>query len=340
MTSCFDNTAFNDFMNEPTDILTIKLENATLVEVIDSYTKYKSIIRPNFDNQWFTTRKYIVMLENICGTKILPQKVSEMFYPYLIRIMLQNGCATTTIERTCSQIRACLEWGSRYGAPISPSYDRVDFNGQTRESTVLTYNELCHLYYFDLNTLPRHRRDWHQRMERTRDMFIFSVLFGQRHSDTVRIDKTCFDDDGNFNITQLKTGNRVSFSWKDYVFDSKIAKELLDKYNFKCPYSVSVSVYDRSLHELFKNIGMEFLDNVKTEEKILGEIQVKTFPRWKLIGSHTSRRTAITYWANKGMSIHKLRKFSGHKDIRALQRYILDDDSSIVFNFNVNYNHR
>lgn len=317
--------AFMDLMAGPTDRFSVNLEKSTMLEVIDEYIKHRSVTHPRFEEQWFTTKKYLRGLEFLCQQTIMPDRVSELFYPHLIRYMLQQGCATSTVERTCSQLRSSLEWGSRYGAPISPSYDKFDFIGKTRKQTILSYAELCHLYYFDIGTLPKHRKDWYERMERTRDMFIFSVLLGQRHSDAVRVDKTFFTDD-TFEITQQKTGNRVSFKWLDYAFDQKIARELFTKYDFTCPYPVSVSVYDRSLHELFKAIGQEFNTEVKSEEKILGVITTRLTPRWKLIGSHTARRTAVSFWSNQGMHVNKLRKFSGHSDIRSLQDYMLDED--------------
>lgn len=321
----FDSAAFSSFMSESTDKFSVNLEHSTMLEVIDEYAKHRSITHPKFQEQWFTTKKYLHGLEFLCQQTIYPDRISELFYPHLIKYMLQQGCATSTVERTCSQLRSALEWGSRYGAPISPSYDKCDFVGKTKEKTILSYAELCHPYYFDIRTLPKHRADWYQRMEKTRDMFIFSVILGQRHSDIVRVNKSCFEDE-LFSITQQKTGNHVSFRWLDYAFDYKIAKALMTKYDYTCPYPVSLSVYDRSLHELFRAIGMEFNQMVKNEEKILGEIVTTTTPRWKMIGSHTARRTAISFWSNKGMHVNKLRKFSGHSDLRSLQEYMLDEN--------------
>lgn len=325
----FNASAFASLMSQSSDKFSLNLAHATMLEVIDEYIEHKSITHPRFADQWSTTKKYIRGLEFLCGQKIMPNQVSELFYPHLIQYMLQQGCATTTVERTCSQLRASLEWGSRYGAPVSPSYDKTDFNGRCREKTILSYAELCHVYYFDINTLKRpdgkkYNAQWYRYMERVRDMFIFSVIFGQRHSDTVRITKDCFDGD-RFSLTQQKTGNKVSYLWQSYAFDVKIARKLLEKYDYTCPYVVSISVYNRRLHELFRAIGQEFDQIVKTEEKILGEIITTTEPRWKMIGSHTARRTAISFWANKGKNMAWIQRFSGHKDLRSLQEYMLEE---------------
>lgn len=326
----FDNSSFISMMNEESDRFRLRLNNASLIEVFDAYIKHRSITHPKFAEQWGTTRKYIRGLEFLCQQTITPDKVGELFYPHLIRYMQQNDCATTTIQHTCSQIRSSLEWGSRYGAPISPSYDQVDFTGCPRDKTILSYAELCHLFFFNVKTLrkpngKKYRSQWYNRMEKVKDLFVFSVILGQRHSDIVRVTKDNFKDDV-FAITQLKTGNKVSFKWEDYAFDKKIAIALFEKYDYACPYKVSISVYNRGLHELFHLIGQEFLQVINMEEKILGEMRLQSKQRWQMIGSHTARRTAISFWANQGKSMNWIRKFSGHKDLRSLQEYMLDEN--------------
>ena len=151
----FSASAFSTFMSAPSDKFSVNLVNAKLTEVIDEYVKHRSITHPKFAEQWSTTRKYIRGLQFLCGQEIYPDRVSELFYPYLIQYMLQSGCATTTVERTCSQIRSALEWGSRYGTPLSPSYDKIDFESSPHEKTILSYAELCHLYFFNIRTLKR-----------------------------------------------------------------------------------------------------------------------------------------------------------------------------------------
>lgn len=155
----FNSHDFVTFMSQPSDKFSINLAHSSLIEVIDAYTEHKSLTRPRFAKQWFTTIKYIRGLEFLCGQKIMPDHISELFYPHLIKFMLEQGCATTTVEHTCSQIRSALEWGSRYGAPISPSYDKVDFSGNTHEKTILSYAELCHVYFYDIDNIWGNREN-------------------------------------------------------------------------------------------------------------------------------------------------------------------------------------
>ena len=72
-----------------------------------------------------------------------------------------------------------------------------------------------------------------------------------------------------------------------------------------------------------KDIG--FTELVRTEERVKGELIVKEIPKYKLISSHTARRTAITIGVLRGYNMHDLKKCSGHTDLRIFDNYICDD---------------
>ena len=72
-----------------------------------------------------------------------------------------------------------------------------------------------------------------------------------------------------------------------------------------------------------KDIGLD--DNVRIENKINGEMIVENIPKYKLISSHTARRTAITINVLRGHNIHSIKKCSGHTDLRLFDNYIRDE---------------
>lgn len=321
---------FAAMMSQPQGAFYIDLKNATLLEVINEYIKFKEIRRPNFGKAWSTTKMYITKLQFLSPRPIMPVDVGEIFYPYLIQCMLSHGCATSTVEHTLCQIRSAIGFGSRYGATISPTYDKFDFVGRNKQKTILSHSELCHIYYYDISTIrrpdgKRYNKQWYEIAERVRDMLIFSSIFGQRHSDSVRITQENFDGD-RFTITQQKTGNTVSFNYLEYAFDKRIARSLLMKYDYCSPYTGHIANYNKRIKEVIKAIGGEFLMDIVTEEKIQGKIVRTVRPRYEAIASHTARRSAISYWANKGKSPQWIKKMSGHTDLRSLSKYMLDEE--------------
>ena len=50
----------------------------------------------------------------------------------------------------------------------------------------------------------------------------------------------------------------------------------------------------------------------------------RNVPKWKLISSHTARRTAITVNVLRGHNIHCLKRCSGHTDLRVFDNYTRD----------------
>ena len=65
---------------------------------------------------------------------------------------------------------------------------------------------------------------------------------------------------------------------------------------------------------------------VRIEERgVDGRMVSETLPKWKLISSHTARRTAITVNVIRGKNVHDLRRCSGHSDLRVFDNYVRDD---------------
>ena len=71
-----------------------------------------------------------------------------------------------------------------------------------------------------------------------------------------------------------------------------------------------------------KDVGL--VDTVRIEEKHDGKLVAVSVPKWKLISSHTARRTAITVNVLRGHNVHDLRRCSGHTDLRVFDNYVRD----------------
>lgn len=85
-------------------------------------------------------------------------------------------------------------------------------------------------------------------------MFVLSCNLGQRFSDMIRIDKSCFDRN-IFSILQQKTGTSVRVDIERMSLDRNTTYEILEKYNYKSPLSTDISCYDRYLKQLLMQFG-------------------------------------------------------------------------------------
>lgn len=301
----------------------VNLEGCSLVDVVLAATKAKSKLHPRFKKNVGGLLYNLRTLEEQYHVTIQPVQVTDIFWGYFIAFCQSRGLRNSTIGTMCNQLRSILNWAVKYNARVSPTYNDV-LLPKTRDNEIaLTADDVSRITYFDIDRFyANKRKDYRKTMERVRDMFVLSCNLFQRHSDMVRIDASCFDRN-TFRITQQKTGGVAVVNINKYAVDAKTTYRLLEKYNYQAPYKASIGNYNWHLHHLMRDIG--FTDTVRVEEKRRGNVVVEYVPKWKMITSHTARRTAITIGVLRGHNIHALKRCSGHSDLRIFDNYVKDE---------------
>ena len=230
---------------------------------------------------------------------------------------------SSSITTMCNQLRSILNWAVKYNADVSPTFRDIIFPKITNQKIALTADEVSRISYFDIDRFYAGRRkDYRETMKRVRDMFVLSCNLFQRHSDMVRIDPSCFERN-IFSITQQKTGNRAVVNIDQFAIDAKTTYRILEQYGYMAPYTASVGNFNSYLHILMRDIG--FNDEIRIEDRVEGKLITTMVPKWKLISSHTARRTAITINVVRGHNLHALKRCSGHTDLRIFDNYIRDE---------------
>ena len=248
----------------------------------------------------------------------MPHQITDVFWHHFVPFLLQRGLALSSIKTMCSQLRAALEWGARHQAKISPTFDLIKLPSYCHQQIALTPDEVSHIYHFDLSTIDR-RPQHLRKLESVKDMFVLSCNLGQRFSDMVRIDRGCFDRN-YFSVVQQKTGCHAKVDIDRMSIDTTTTYKILEKYDYNAPLTTDISCYDKYLKELLKYIGFD--DVIKRETKVNGHIAVTQTPKWKLVGSHTARRTFATVNVLRGFRISDIRRATGHKSESAFEKYI------------------
>lgn len=300
------------------DFFTLDLSNATLLEIIDQLVKVKSKMSPNYSKSYKTLIRHLKSIESQFSCTLMPHQVTDVFWYNFIPFLINQGLALSSIKTLCAQLRAALDWGARYNARISPTFDLVKIPPYCRQQIALTPDDVSRVFHFDLSTIKR-RPQFIRHMEKVKDMFVLSCNLGQRFSDMIRIDKSCFDRN-IFTIMQQKTGTYARVDVDKMCIDRTTVYKILEKYNYKSPITTDISCYNKYLKELFKYVG--FSDQIKRETKINGHIEVKYEPKWKLIGSHTARRTFATINVLRGLKTSDIRRATGHKSESSFEKYI------------------
>lgn len=310
---------FLSYLSQSRDsFFTLDLSNATLLEIVDELVKMKSKMFPNYHKSFCTLRNHLRLLESRFSCTLHPHQVTDVFWHNFIPFLMNGGLSLSSVKKVCSQLRTALDWGARYGARVAPTFDLVKIPPYCRQQIALTPDDVSRIYHFDLSTLKR-RPQHLRKLEQVRDMFVLSCNLGQRFSDMIRIDKSCFDRN-IFTILQQKTGTYARVDIERMSIDRNTTYKILEKYNYQSPFPSSISGYNKFLKELFQLAG--FNDLVKRETKINGHIEIKYEPKWQLIGSHTARRTFATINVLRGLKTSEIRRATGHKSESSFEKYI------------------
>ena len=150
---------------------------------------------------------------------------------------------------------------------------------------------------------------------------IRSLLLVITIGELVRIDKTCFDRN-IFSIVQQKTGTKARVDIEKMAMDRNTTYKILEKYDYKAPSTTDISGYNHYLKILLQHIGQEFSDKVTQETKIGGYIERHTIIKYKLISSHTARRSFITNNVLRGFRPLEIMRASGHKTYSSFEKYL------------------
>ena len=319
--------SFKDFgaylkqsLNDP---FVLNLRESSLMEVIAACINAKSRLHPNYASSIGCLVNNLTLLEKEYSIKLKPVQITDIFWGYFISFCQGRGLRMSTIETLCNQLRSILNWATKYNAMVSPTYADMKVSRTRNFKIALSADEISRIDYFDIDRFYADKRvDFRRKMERVRDMFVLQTSLFQRHSDAVRINKSCFNRN-IFRITQQKTGNVAIVDIDKYAIDAKTTYRILEKYNYEAPYKASIGNYNSNIHILMRDIGFD--DLVRIEEKIGDKMVVREVPKWQLISSHTCRRSAITINVLRGHNVHDLKRCSGHVDLRVFDSYVRDE---------------
>lgn len=306
------------------DPFTIDLKDCTLNEVIRICANSKSKLHPRYKECLSSLVFNLNKLEREYHVTLYPVQVTDIFWGYFISFLQSNGLKSSSIGTLCNHLRSILNWASKYNATVSPTYSDFDIPKARNQEIALTADEVSRIAYFDIDRFYAGRRqDYRVTMHKIRDMFVLGCNLGQRHSDLVRVEPSCFERN-IFRITQQKTGNLAVVNIDKYSIEPKTTYRILEKYNYTAPYKGAIGNYNYALHDLMRDIGLT--DIVRVEDRVAGQLTVQNLPKWKMVASHTARRSFVTINVLRGHNIHAIKRCTGHTDARCFERYIRDDN--------------
>lgn len=331
-------TEFSNLLHTDKDnIHTLDLSNYNLIECIEKMCEIKSASHPKMRKNYSMAICQIKRIEKDFNCTVHPIIINSLFWTMFIQYLVDLGLKYSSITTVKSQILSSLNWASKYSVKLSPSYNEVDVPKYSPIKIALTPDDISHIYHFNLNSVNKYSKKKQRQsfisknkietLTRVKDMFVLSCNLGQRYSDMVRIDSTCFKN-GSFSIVQQKTGNRCKVDIETMSIDKRTTYEILTKYNYKAPYTGDICNYNKYIKELLTLIGGTFLEDLKCENKLAGIIIPEIVKKYKLISSHTARRTFATINTLKNIPRQKILRATGHSTETSFIKYICYEDEA------------
>ena len=151
-----------------------------------------------------------------------------------------------------------------------------------------------------------------------RDVFVFTCYTGLRWSDIQEIQKSDVRKDKNGNLYIKKFAVKTDEEY--FVFLNEKAIEILTSYEYRLNW-LSNPNFNKYLKLYLKNFE-EFQE--KTQFTLIDQKTKKSryLYRYEVISIHRGRDTFINMLLNENVPIHTIMRYTGHKSISSLQKYI------------------
>jgi hypothetical protein len=175
------------------------------------------------------------------------------------------------------------------------------------DSIYLSVGELALFSEIDLRAKPT--------FDHVRDLFLITCYTALRQSDVSRLSSDNFKEDGFIHVRQQKTNDDVAIPINDEV------RRIFEKYNGDLPPAIS----DQKTNKYLKEIGemIEALHVLVTLNYTkAGKAVSETVKKYKLLCTHTGRRTFATNEYLTGTPVQFIMSVTGHQSEKAFMRYI------------------
>ena len=235
----------------------------------------------------------------------------------------KRGIINTTVAKQISTIKTLLNYAKQQGIEVSDKYRDFKIKKEQKEVIALTSEEFETLYNLNLSK--------NRKLDQVRDVFCFSCATGLRYSDLYQLKREHIKSD-EIIITIQKTNQILSVPLTPY------SKSILAKYkDQRNPLPIisnqKMNDYLKGRDEKDKNgkiikhhVGLCELAGINEQIEIVrfrgAKREINTYPKFKLIGVHSGRRTFATLSLEKGMSTEEVMSITGHKDYQSFKRYV------------------
>jgi len=237
--------------------------------------------------------------------------ITEAFYLDFVQWLENNKLSKNYIGKLLKNLKYFMNRAVEDGLTTNTEFRNKKFKvlKEPSESIALTHEELTALWNVDLSAQPR--------MELARDLFLIGAYTGLRVSDFTNLtERNLITQNGvrMFKITTKKTGKTVAMPLHPIV------QQILSKNDGKPPKAIP----DQHINNHIKEVGrMAGLKSVEVTKQTIGGKEVSVSkPKFKLIFTHTARRSFCSNAFLSGMPTQFIMTISGHTTEENFLKYV------------------
>lgn len=223
-------------------------------------------------------------------------------YDDLLKFFREKDYSTNSIGRVIKTLKSVLNASFEEGLHTNTQYQLRKFKAISEKikPIYLSLSELERIYNLDLSDSPE--------LATARDIFLVGCFTALRYSDYSRIKPQHIQTTSSgikvIRIITKKTGEEVIIPMWHWILE-----EIIDKYPDGLPKS-----YEQKINKRIKDIGEEAKINEPVNKVVYkqGTKYEVTTPKYKLIMTHTARRSGATNMYKEGIPTVDIMKITGH----------------------------
>ncbi len=286
--------------------------NQSLLNVLDKYietsTKTEGTIK-----KYKSLRKHLEKFDASVYFSVDFNTIEMDFYEKFVKYFYSKGYLDNTVGKYISTLKAFLNWATEKGYNKNLEFRRFKNISKNVDIIYLNEDELNKFCELDLSGKDR--------LARVRDFFCLSCYTGLRYSDVANLELDSIQ--GEFIVIDtIKTRDKLKIPILPQ------ARTILDKY---LNDDVQKVISNQKMNQYLKEIGeLAGFGTLVKQVSYSGSKRIERVdPKYKLITTHTARRTFITLALEKGMRHEVIMKITGHKDYSTFKKYVKLVDSVI-----------
>lgn len=300
----------------------------TFSELIDKYIELKKgRIQKVTLRLYKQAALHVKDYEKNKGKKLELEDINTSFYKAFVNFLeTEKEFALNTIGKHIKSIKTFMNFALTEGYTNNQAFKSSDFKVIKEITTEIYLNEdeIEAFYNIDLSKHPN--------LSHARDLFLIGYYTGQRVSDYNSFKKEdiqTIKGQDYFVITQQKNKKRGR---KVYCPITKEIREIMNlRHNGLPPKRIPHKDINDYIKQVGQKLNLKSLnEKVKCEFTKAGIQQTEYAPKYKLIKSHTARRSFATNMYKKGMPVYDIMLFTGHTTEKEFYKYIRIKDEERI----------